>query len=126
MSGSTCAYEGCNNPRDKMVADKYGPSGIPGSVRIERDGDLDFPDPPVHENSELCHGCHLARTYAGNHAMGDFRDVKTDETIRRWRRRLRELDAEKDKPHGLAALHGYQDKVRLMIKPPEEVKEDQA
>ena len=119
MSGITCVYESCNSPQDKMVADKYGPSGIPGSVRIERGGELDFPDPPVHENSELCRGCHRARTSAGNDAMRAFRDVKPDETIDAWRQRLRELEASQQGPRGMAALHGYQEKVRRMIREPE-------
>ena len=119
MAGSTCAYEGCNIPRDKMVVDKYGRSGVPGSVRIERDGELDFPDPPVHKNSELCQGCHRARTSAGNDAMRAFRDVSPSETTKAWRQRLVELKGRKGEPHGLAALHGYQDKVRRMIREPE-------
>ena len=118
MSGSTCAYEGCNSPRDKMVADKYGPSGTPGTVKLERDGELDFPDPPIHKNSELCRGCHRGRTSAGNDAMRAFRDAKPDKTIKAWRQRLRELEASQQGPRGMASLHGYQEKVRRMIREP--------
>ena len=117
MSGDTCVYEGCSNARDKFIGDDVGPSALPGSVDAEREGEFDFPDPPQPENTELCQGCNTARLNARNEATRAFRWTKQDETLEAWRKRLRELEAAKGKPHGLAALHGYRDKVRRMIRP---------
>ena len=113
-----CAYEGCDNPRDTMVGDTVGSLILPGSLKTEREGELDFPDPPSHENSQLCEKCNQAHLSEGNDAMIAFNWTKRGETLEAWRQRLGELEAKKGEPHGLAALHGYQDKVRRMIKPP--------
>ena len=114
MSDEGCKY--CGKPRDKWVGGAVGRSGIPLQVEVARVGELDFENPPNYEKSELCRDCIDSERKAGNKAMTAMSSVKSKDVVNVWRKDLRDLEAKKAEPHGLAALHGYQDKVRRMIR----------
>ena len=118
MGNGDCVY--CGSPRDDKVVDGMS-WAVEKVIEMERDGELDFPDPPWHPNRSLCKACHEHRTESGNAAMAAARVAQDSETARMWREDLRRLMANDDnKTWGEAALHGYQEHVRRMIRAPKQ------
>ncbi|MCZ6689959.1 MAG: hypothetical protein O7H41_10180 [Planctomycetota bacterium] len=113
-----CAYPGCSNPKDDKVVDGMA-WALEKLIEVERDGELDFPNPPWHANSSLCKACWKHREESGNAAMAAARVAQDSETVRMWREDLRRLMADSsNETWGEAALHGYQEHVRRMIRTP--------
>ena len=117
MVPDECVYPGCTNPKNSKALYRTESSVLPWLVEVERSGELDFPDPPYYPNAEICVECRDRRALGGRTSFGAAGHGEDAEVIEQWRRDLRGLAAKSGQsPQDLAELHGYQNRVRRLIR----------